>query len=497
MLVCIAAVSGPVRALLDSYSSKSLSQWTKSDLEDYLRDNGVMKSRWKEALDSFKNQVSGEKPWYQIWDNDDDRSLLPNWYSKRKGSVSDWLFSDWPDNALKRYLDTNKIKYDANSKKEDLVNAAKGSFNDVSKKLGASGSYPSSSYFTDSWSLEDLQNWLTERGEELDDKARGNKDELIKKVKHTMYRDIYDNSAANSIKDTYYNVLDSLGFANKQIKDTAGEIKSNVFDSWSTEDLRKWLEAHKVKLQKGAEESRDDLLKQAREHTSDLKDDLEWYTETAKQKSSPYLQRGVEEVQNAWRRSSDKVGDFIKGTKDTTENVINDTFMIDYDKWSLDKLKSFLDARGAKYSAKSTQKELAEMAQKYKNKRLKDIPSDLKSQFSGWSMEDVKNWVQDTQIYNKVSGTVQDMNAGANKVGAKANNKMNNIYDSWTDSDLANYLEGFGIRTSAQASRDEMLRAAKENTAAFFGFKAEPTYMKYWHMATNWAAKHISMIMGR
>ncbi|CAI1612763.1 hypothetical protein SEUBUCD646_0M00200 [Saccharomyces eubayanus] len=498
-LVNAVSASCMIIGLVMANSDSMFSKWTQDDLVDYLHDNKKSLEKYAtESIEDLKKEASQvwdkhaqPKPWWQVWSSDSSVGSNSNsgWFGNSGSSVSDWIFDTWSTDSLRNFLKKNGVDVDdAKASKDSLVKTAKENFAKISKSLKSSGYYPSSSYF-DSWSTEDLQSWLSDNGIDYD-KAVQNKNELVQKVKENIYK------TSEKAEQQRLGVLESLDLAHQQILDTTGQIKDTVFDKWSSDQLYNWLENHKVKLDKNMSKKHDYLVRMAKENTDNLKDDIYWYLDYMKRESSPFLAKTPEYVGSVWDSSKNYLSNLYSKFRGKTDNLVNDTFLVDIDSWSKDKLKMFLDARGIKHSMLSTENQLREQVKQSRNEKLKIIPTDYQKYFdnSNWSLNDIKSWFadkkddfQDSQAYSTIMQDFDKVSKNTNDAKDQISQTWSNTFQSWSQEDLLQYLKSFGVPVKQTSTKDDLINLAKQNTQWLFGTVQEPVYKRYFHNVKNWS----------
>ncbi|CUS23816.1 LAQU0S12e00672g1_1 [Lachancea quebecensis] len=399
-------------------------KWSSSDLQQYLKDSKqALQETGEQNLDALKKQAqevwnkqTQPTPWWKFWER---KTTLAD-FTSNQDPISEWFFDSWSAKDLRKLLSKNKVKFDVEASRDELAQAAKKNFNSISSKLGASGLYPSESYFQN-WDEYDLKSWLDEYKVPYD-KAHAKKDELLSKVRENIY------DASRYVDDERLNLLEQLDFANQQISSKAGKIKDEVFDSWSTKELGEWLRSHKVKLEDKASHDRKYLLNVAQKNKKLLKDDAQWYLETVQEKASPFLGKTEEAAASVWDQTVGK----LKNWKDYLyhdDNVINDTFLIGVESWPKKRLRSFLDARGISYSIFSTRSSLLDLVKQHRNQPVKNLTESpaVAEFFDGWSFENLKEWVKDkndditsSDVYKSASNKVSEIMGHAQKKGSDA-----------------------------------------------------------------------------
>ncbi|CCD24834.1 double-strand break repair enhancer MSC1 NDAI_0E00180 [Naumovozyma dairenensis CBS 421] len=496
VLYCSTAlyVSSGVLASSSSSSSENsvfpFDTWTEDDLKDYVNDHmNNLKDISTKSLDDLKadamdvwDQNMHPKPWWKFWASDDKQfPWMSNKGMGKAEDISDWLFNSWSKDDLHKYLLKNRIKADANDSKDAMVQLAKKYFKDISKKSKASGYYPSSSYFKD-WSVEDLTNWLDKYKISYKRDMINKKEDLMHLVRKNMY------AVSNKVEKERLNLLDSMDLANKQFLNKAGELKENIFDTWSSNDLEKWLESHDVQLDEKLMHSHDYLVEQANDNYSLLKDDINWYLKYLKKKTTPFMEKSPENVDSTWKSVTSAGQDMYSKTKKKTNEVINDTFLIGIDDWSKGRLKEFLDIRDIDYSMFATKKDLIQKVRDSRNAPLRKLKDNMIS-FKDWSCE--KRGEMASQV-------TEGMDMASKKAGdmkEKFGEIWYETFENWSQDDLKAYLESFGIRMKPTSTREEMIQSAKENTQWFFGIKQEPFYKRVLNKAQDLAKRGYAMMV--
>lgn len=471
--------------------------WTHQDLQQYVEDQKKnMERLGSQSLDDLKEILSDKwslssqpKPWWHIWPSSDSDS----WFRHDTSTpISDWFFDTWSQSDLEKFLKRNKIDFDPKASKDTLVNAAKENFKQVSEKLDCSGFYPATGYFSD-WSVDDLKDWLNEY-EIPYDKASETKDDLLDKVRENLYH------ASELAEEKRLDVLNALDLAGKQLVDKAGQIKEDVFNTFSTQQLADWLQSHKVAVDEKTAENRDALIKLAKEHANLLKDDVSWYGNTLSKKASPYLSKSPEYVESVWDKTMQKFGGLFSHFRHKTNHVINDTFLVDLDNWTRDRLKTYLDVRGVKYHLLSTNSQLREMVKEARNKPLKNVQEGYARLTEGVNYENMKNWaqdkadqIQDSDVYSTVSDKIDSLNKDTQNWAQDLGNKWMDNLNSWSVEDLKVYLKSFGV-DSTTSTKDDLIKAAKLKTQMFFGTFNEPWYTRWTYKAKFYLTHPLSLL---
>lgn len=249
--------------------------------------------------------------------------------SSAQAGLSDALFDAWSDSKLKEFLDENNIPVPQGSKKNELIALARkhrasltggastasasgaSAFGAASSKAGNEAAkatddaqMKSEDVFNSAigtWSDSRLKAFLDARGVPVP--QGGKRDELLASVRLNKHKA-------------------STGWS------------AWTFDTWTKDNLQKYLSKHSKKTKKNTAASRDDLMKQAQDA----------YASASKSGGTSYAS-----VTNYLAQQTD-------AAKDTT-----------FDTWSDSELKSYLDSYGVQNYQGSTTNELRAMAKKQAN----------------------------------------------------------------------------------------------------------------------------------
>lgn len=247
-----------------------------------------------------------------------------------KSAVNEYLFDTWSDSQLKEFLDENHVPIPQGSKKNEMIalarkyrasatgNAASTVSGSAASAYGAATSNIGSQYAqatdgaasaanaafgmaVDSWSESRLKAYLDARGVPVP--QSGKRDELAAAVRLNAHK-------------------------------AATGWSAWTFDTWTAENLQKYLESQGKKFKKGAKVNRDELMKQAQEQ----------YASASKTGGTQYA----------------SITNYLAKQTDAAKADAFDT-------WSDSDLKDFLDSYGVKNYQGSTTNELRAEAKKQYN----------------------------------------------------------------------------------------------------------------------------------
>jgi hypothetical protein len=314
------------------------SSWSESDLKEYLDERGIpvpqpytrdklishVRRNARLASQKSSSAASAASASYSSGVSQASKSA-----ASAQASLSDALFDAWSDSKLKEFLDSHGVPVPQGSKKNELIALARKHRADLEGKASsASGSAASAlgaatssagnefakatddaSLMTDevfdkaigTWSESRLKAYLDSRGVPVPQGSK--KDELVASVRLNKHK-------------------------------AATGWSAWTFDTWTVENLRKYLESHGKKAKKYANANRDELLKQAQDQ----------YASASKSGGTGYA----------------SVTSYLAQQTDAAKDTAFDT-------WSDSDLKSYLDSYGVPNYQGSTTNELRAMAKKQAN----------------------------------------------------------------------------------------------------------------------------------
>ncbi|KAL8935684.1 MAG: hypothetical protein Q9211_004568 [Gyalolechia sp. 1 TL-2023] len=299
--------------------------WSESDLKEFLDERGVpvpQPSTRDKLIASVRrnSRLSAVKAKESV-------ASASSSAKAAKESLSDALLDSWSDSKIKEWADSNGIKVPQGSKRNELIalarkhrdtltgdkiassassayGAATSNVQDQYNSMTGSAQSKGDDAFNEaiaSWSDSRLKAFLDARGVPVP--QGGKKDELVKQVRLNKHK-------------------------------AATGFSAWTFDTWTTENLRKWLGTQNNKAAKKAGASRDELFKQAQDS----------YASASKSGGSGYAS------------VTSYLASATGAAKDTS-----------FDTWSDSDLKSYLDSYGVPNYQGSNTNELKAMARRNAN----------------------------------------------------------------------------------------------------------------------------------
>lgn len=211
--------------------------------------------------------------------------------------------------------------------------------------------------------------------------------------------------------------------------DAKGDLKDNIFDSWSNSQVKEWADAHGLKAPQASK--KDELKSFARRHSKLLKQDLDQYSKQLEQAKAKFHKQ----VDLASQDLYDKSG------------KIKDNVM---EQWSNSQLKAFADVHGLDAPQANDKDKVKAFARRHKKLLQSDVDDYI----------------------NQASKTAQPYLSKATEAIAQAGNEFfDSSVEMWQDSKLRAFLDARGITTPAN-NRQKLLQLVKENSktpASVFG----------------------------
>ena len=151
--------------------------------------------------------------------------------SAKSEDVFNSAVKTWSDSRLKAFLDARGVPVPQGGKRDELLAMVR-----LNKHKAASGW---SAWTFDTWTAENLQNYLSANSKKAKKNAATSRDELVKSA-----QDSYA-SASKSGGSSYASVTNYLASQTAAAKDT-------TFDTWSESDLKSYLDTYGIPNYQGS-----------------------------------------------------------------------------------------------------------------------------------------------------------------------------------------------------------------------------------------------------
>lgn len=404
--------------------------WSESDLKEYLdergipvpqpttRDKLIAHVRRNGRLASLKSQsaASAASASYSSGVSQASKSA-----ASAQASLSDALFDAWSDSKLKEFLDSHGVPVPQGSKKNELIALARKQRAHLdSSASSASGSLSSTASSASGAAASALGAATSSAGNEF---AKATDDASLK-------ADEAFESAINTWSESRLKAfLDSRGVPVPQASkrdELLAQVRLNkhkaatgwsawTFDTWTVDNLRKYLESHGKKAKKYANANRDELLKQVQDS----------YASASKTGGSGYA----------------SVTSYLAQQTDAAKDTAFDT-------WSDSDLKSYLDSYGIPNYQGSTTNELRAQAKKQANYFRYGTTTP-----TGTIYERIKGGVQ--WVLGQIQGTAASATARAAASGSSAASEASKVATS-SASSASSAASAASKSASKNAAKNEL-----------------------------------------
>ncbi|EXJ87821.1 hypothetical protein A1O1_04748 [Capronia coronata CBS 617.96] len=407
------------------------------------------------------------------------------------GSVKDWIFDSWSDSSLKAFLDYHKIPAPQPRTRDSLLTTVRQNYDTVAKKIGEYAAYPGDWLYS-TWSESDLKEWLDERG--IPAPQPSTRDKLIAQVRrHARQASSTASKAASAASASYSS---GIAQASKSAASAQAGLSDALFDAWSDSQLKDFLDSHGVPVPQGSKKN--ELIALARKHraqaeksASSVSGSLSGAASSASGSLSGSAASAYGSLSgsaaSAYGAATSSAGNQWAKATDDASLVAEDAFNKITESWSDSRLKAYLDSRGVPVPQASKRDELLKQVRLNKHKAATGWSAWT---FDTWTVDNLKNYLAAHGKKAKKNADVsrqelvkqaQDTYASASKAGGsnyasitsylakQTDAAKDTAFDTWSDSDLKDYLDSYGV-PNYQGSTTNELRAAAKKQANYFRY---------------------------
>ena len=421
----------------DSYVVSPYQNWDTQQLNAYLQQKGVKtKDSAAASKDSLVSQV--QKYWYETEDKAQQGYV----------SVKDWILDTWSDSQLAAFLDRHGIPVPQPRKRDTLLAKARENYDAVAKKLGEASAYPGN-WLYEAWSDSELKNWLDTHG--FPAPQPSTRDKLIASVRRNS-------------RLAYLKSQEQMASASASAQAAYATLTDKIIDAWGESDLKSFADRNGIPVPQGTKVN--ELRALVRKHRADILGDNVSGT-----------------AASAYGAATSKAGNTYASATDSASLAAQEAFDKAVATWSESRLKAFLDARGVPVPQTSKVDELRALVRKHSHKAA--------SGWTVWTFEDytyenLKNYILANgdaaakkvaeksdatradlvkaaqSAYASASSAGGDSYASATSYLAKATQTAkNNLFDTWSDSDVKNYLDSYGVPVPQGTKANELRALAR------------------------------------
>ncbi|KAI1504534.1 hypothetical protein F5X99DRAFT_371329 [Biscogniauxia marginata] len=427
----------------DNYVVSPYKDWDTEKLTAYLKSKGIdTKDAAGSSKDSLVSQVAST--WYETEDKTEAA-----W-----SSAKDWIFDTWSDSALKAFADKHDIPVPQPRKRDTIIQQARSNYEAVAKKAGDAASYPGN-WLYETWTESDLKEWLDTHG--FPAPQPSNRDKLIASVRRNS-------------RLAYLRLQDQLASASDSASAAYDTLTDKIIDAWGESQLKEFADKNGISVPQGTKVN--ELRALIRKHRAELLDD----TLTAS-------------ASNAFGAATSKAGNQYAKATDDASLVAQEAFDKAIGAWSQTRLKAYLDARGVPVPQGSKTDELRALVRRNSHKAA--------APHNSWSWDDLsfdnlrsylvnsgndaakkvgestsatrEELVQAAQsAYSSASTAGGDSYASATSYLSEATAAVKeNIFDTWSESDLKSYLDSYGVPVPQGSTLNELKAEARKQSTYF------------------------------
>ncbi|RKF73688.1 Stress response protein ish1 [Golovinomyces cichoracearum] len=450
------------------------SDWNVDQLKSYLKERGIQaQDDAAENKDSLVSQV--KNIWYEKEDKSEDA-----W-----SNIKDWIFDDWSDSRLRAFADKYGITVPEPQKKESTLQAIRSSYDAIAKKLGQSVAYPGD-WLYETWSDSELKQWLDSRG--IPVPQTSSRDKLIAQVRR--------NARVASLK-----AADAKASASNSASSTSQELTDKVIESWSDSKLKEFLDKNGVNVPQGSKTT--ELVAIARKHLANISGNT--VASSAKGAASGASASGS----SAFGAATSGVEENYAAATDDAKILAQDAFDKVVSGWSDSRLKAYLDSRGVPLPHSNKREELLAAVRLNRHKAINGWSAWT---FDTWSTDKLKEYLASSgnkaseQISKKAGATrdqllsaAQDSYTTASKSSGSAYASVtsylaqqtdaakDSVFDSWSESELKNYLDSYGVPVPQGSTRNSLIAWAR-NQRNYFQYGTTTPQGTLWVKLQNGAS---------
>ncbi|KAL4928386.1 double-strand break repair enhancer MSC1 [Aspergillus undulatus] len=477
-LVCTLAAADAVGA--STWFGKAVyNKWHETELERWLSDHDIpfpSPADRKNLENAVKTNwdVKVQKPLGQLSDKAGDR-----WEDTRE-----WIFDTWSESHLKAFLDRHGVPAPQPRHRDTLLKTARENYESVAQKLGEAAHYPGN-WLYEQWTDSDLKVWLDERGWPVPQPS--SRDKLIAAVRRNT------RLASLQAKSIAASVVHSANAAQETLSEA-------LFNAWSDSDLKRFLDEHGIHVPQGSK--RNELIALARKNRAALVEQASSASSAASSTATDYIGAATSRAGNEYARATDNA--------DLKSQEAFDTAV---DTWSDSRLKAFLDARGVPVRQKDKRDELIAKVRLNKHKAATGWNAWT---FDTWDTENLKKYLSkvNSKAATKAGATRDELvkeaqisyekatKAGGAQLASATDcikegmgNAKDATFDTWSHSDLKEYLDSYGVPVYQGSQLNELRATARRNAHWFRYGTSTPqgALYSYFSGAAQWVLDQLKI----
>lgn len=338
----------------------------------------------------------------------------------------------WTESQLKAFCDHHGIPVPQPRKRDTVLSKARASYDTVAQKLGETVSYPGN-WLYETWTESDLKEWLDTHG--VPAPQPSTRDKLIATVRRNS-------------RLAYLKSQEQLEKSSASAQSAYSTLTDMVIDAWSESQLKEFCDKNGIPVPQGTKVN--ELRALVRKHRAD------------------FLGDNVSgSAASAFGAATSNVGSQYAKATDSASLAVQDAFNSATDTWSDTRLKAYLDARGVPVPQASKTDELRALVRKNAHKAASGWNAWTFDDFSVQKLRDYlkangdaaakevadKSTATRDELYNAAQSAYTSASSAGGSNFASATNYLakatdsakSSAFDTWSESDLKNYLDSYGI----------------------------------------------------
>lgn len=269
-------------------------------------------------------------------------------------------------------------------------------------------------------------------------------------------------------------MADMQASASKSAADSAKTLSDKLLDSWSDSQIKEWCDENGIKVPQGSK--RNELIAIARKHRAQLMGDN--VASKASASGASAFGAATSSAGNAYAQATDDAA--LKA--EDAFNSVSST-------WSESRLKAYLDARGVPVPQSNKKDELLAAVRLNRHKVATGWSAWT---FDTWTYDNLKAYLLSTgnkaseKAADKAGATREDLMSAAQDAYSTASKSSGSAYasvtsylakqtdaakdtafDTWSDSELKNYLDSCGVPVPQGSKKNELVAWARSQRNYF------------------------------
>lgn len=462
-------------------------RWDTKQQADWLKQKGVeVNEKNAENADWLKKQIQGK--WYET------ESAAEESY----GDVKSWIFDTWTDSQLKSFLDYHNIPSPKPRTRDSLLSTARANYATIAQKADQTAAYPGDWIF-EQWTDSDLKKWLDDHGYHVYQGSKRN--ELVASVRRNSRQ---ASLKVNDIKDTVaQNIFNS--WSDSELKSWCDKNGIKVPQNGKRDEIVALARQNVASLTGDTfSASVTSAFKSYGAATGSLGARVTSATGAAAASASSatsviadYTASATDAAYDYTIGARDNIYDSVTGNYHSAADKVLET-------WSESRLKAYLDARGVPVPQTGKKDELVALARLHKYKAASGYNAWT---FDTWTVENLKTWLQGqgqavsegaTNSRDELVASAQAAYASASSAGGDAYATVTSAlaqatdyvkggtFETWSDSELKAYLDSYGVNTYQGSTKNELVARARRCRKIFeSGWRQETAFDKFQRLGWN------------